>query len=76
MKFSYAKLQGKQVEDQILELVETLPSEKTSISDRFISLKNISKHELMSHALIQLKNEYCDKNKCLKCAIGNKLLVS
>ena len=76
MKFSYAKLQGKQVEDQILELVETLPSEKNSISDRFNSLKNISKHALQSQALIQLKNEYCDKNKCLKCAIGNKLLVS
>ncbi|SEQ12610.1 Protein of unknown function [Hyunsoonleella jejuensis] len=76
VKFSYAKFQGKQVEDQILKLVETLPSEKNSISDRFNSLKNISKHALQSQALIQLKNEYCDKNKCLKCAIGNKLLVS
>lgn len=76
IKFSYAKFQGKSVEDDILKLIEALPSEKNNIVDKFNSLKNVSKHALQSQALIQLKNEYCDKNKCLKCAIGSKLLVS
>ncbi len=76
IKFSYAKFQGKSVEDDILKLIEALPSEKNNIVDKFNSLKNVSKHALQSQALIQLKNEYCDKNKCLKCVIGSKLLVS
>lgn len=76
IKFSYAKFQGKSVEDDILKLIEALPSEKNNIVDKFNSLKNVSKHALQSQALIQLKNEYCNKNKCLKCAIGSKLLVS
>ncbi|RZJ24820.1 MAG: DUF2851 domain-containing protein, partial [Haliea sp.] len=27
-----------------------------------------------SQAVIELKNNYCDKKRCLECGIGNKLL--
>jgi len=74
LKFGYAKYQGKSSEGDILKLIEELPSEKNSIVDKFNSLKNISKNAMQSQAVIQLKIEYCDKNKCLQCAIGNKLL--
>jgi hypothetical protein len=74
LKFSYAKYKGQSLEDEILNLVEALPTEKNSIVDKFNSLKNISKNAMQSQALIQLKTEYCIKNKCLQCAIGNKLL--
>lgn len=74
LKFSYAKFQGKSIEDDILKLIEALPPEGNTIVDKFNSLKKISKNALHSQALIQLKNNYCDKNLCLKCAIGNTLL--
>ncbi|MGC6429711.1 MAG: DUF2851 family protein [Jejuia sp.] len=74
LKFSYAKSQGKSIDNEILELIESLSSEKNSIVDKFNSLKKVGDNALHSQALIQLKTEYCDKNQCLKCAVGNKLL--
>ena len=72
--FCYAKHQGKDVEDDILNLATSLSSEKNSIVDAFNNLKKVSKSSLESQALIQLKTNYCDTNKCLQCAIGNTLL--
>lgn len=74
LKFSYAKSQGKSIDSEIIEFIESLPSEKNGIVDKFNALKKIGSNALYSQALIQLKTEYCDKNRCLKCAVGNKLL--
>ena len=74
IKFSYAKQIGKPIDNEIIQLLEQIASEKNSIVNKFNSLKKVSKSALASQALIQLKTEYCDKNKCLQCAIGNQLL--
>ncbi|WP_298498834.1 DUF2851 family protein [uncultured Algibacter sp.] len=74
IKFCYSKQKGKDVESEIIKIAEALASEKNSIIDAYNSLKKISKSSLESQALIQLKTEYCDKNKCLQCAIGNSLI--
>ena len=74
IKFSYAKHIGKLNEEPILNLIQEIVLEKNSIVEKFNELKTISKSALHSQAWIQLKNEYCDKNKCLQCAIGNRLL--
>ncbi|WP_203258959.1 DUF2851 family protein [Hyunsoonleella ulvae] len=74
LKFSYYKYRGISNDIILQELISQIPSEKNSIVDKFNSLKKVSKNALQSQALIQLKSEYCDKNQCLKCAIGNKLL--
>ncbi|WP_299252759.1 DUF2851 family protein [uncultured Lacinutrix sp.] len=74
IKFSYAKQIGKPIDNEIIQLLEQIASEKNSIVNKFNSLKKVSKSALDSQALIQLKTEYCDKNKCLQCAIGNQLL--
>lgn len=76
IKFAYARFQGKDENDGLLELVKQIPSEKNSIVSAFNNLKKVSHSALESQALIQLKTEYCDKNKCLECAIGNTLIVS
>ena len=76
IKFSYAKQIGKSNEESILKLIQEIASEKNSIVEKFNELKTVSKSALHSQALIQLKNEYCDKNKCLQCAIGNLLLTN
>ncbi|AEH01656.1 DUF2851 family protein [Lacinutrix sp. 5H-3-7-4] len=75
IKFSYAKQQGKNIDEEIVLLLEQIGPEKNSIVSKFNSLKNVADSALQSQALIQLKNEYCDKNKCLQCAIGNQLII-
>ncbi|WP_347924644.1 DUF2851 family protein [Pontimicrobium sp. SW4] len=74
LKFSYAKHQGKIANDIILNIIQQLPSEKNEVVNKFNTLKNVSKSAFYSQALLQLKNEYCDKNKCLQCAIGSVLI--
>ncbi|MBU3823059.1 DUF2851 family protein [Flavobacteriaceae bacterium XHP0103] len=76
LKFSYAKFQGHNIEESIISLIESISSEKNSIIEKFNSLKPVSSSALQSQALLQLKNEYCNKNKCLQCAIGSSLLQS
>lgn len=75
LKFSYAKSQGKSVEEEVFQLIKEIKIENNSIVSKFLDLKEIDKNALNSQALIQLKYGYCDKNKCLQCAIGNSLIV-
>jgi len=74
LKFSYAKYQGKDIDDKIIELIQNISSEKNSIVDAYNKIKRVGKSALHSQALIQLKVNYCDKNKCLQCEIGSTLL--
>ncbi|NCO62305.1 MAG: DUF2851 family protein [Flavobacteriales bacterium] len=75
IKFCYALKLGKQMDEDLLKLIQKIASEKNNIVDKFESLKPIAKSALQSQALIQLKNEYCIKNRCLHCAIGSAILV-
>ncbi|MCL5129959.1 DUF2851 family protein [Algibacter sp. L4_22] len=75
LKFCYAKQKGQDVDVSILKMASKINSEKNSIVDAFNQLKKVSKSAFQSQSLIQLKTEYCDKNKCLQCAVGNSLLT-
>jgi hypothetical protein len=75
IKFSYALHHGKQIDGEIVKLVQEIASEKNSIVEKFNALKPVSTSALQSQALIQLKNDYCSKNKCLQCAIGSEILT-
>ncbi len=74
LKYCYAKQNGKDGHENIIRLIQEIMSEKNSIVDKFQSLKPVSNSAMQSQALLQLKNLYCDKNKCLQCAVGNSLL--
>jgi len=74
IKFSYAKQKGEEIDSEIIKIAAAITSEKNNIISAFNNLKKVSKSSLDSQALIQLKTEYCDKNKCLKCAVGNQFL--
>ncbi len=76
LKFCYARHQGQSVDEVILSIIQEIDSENNSIVNTFNAIKNVSKSALQSQALIQLKTEYCTKNKCLQCAIGNSLLTN
>ncbi|MDN3493565.1 DUF2851 family protein [Winogradskyella bathintestinalis] len=75
LKFSYAKSQGKSVEDSIFDLIKEVKIENNSIVTKFLGLKPMAKNALNSQALLQLKYHYCDNNKCLQCIVGNNLIV-
>jgi hypothetical protein len=76
IKFCYARQQGRDISEEILKLASEIASEENTIVKKFNSFKNISKNASQSQALLQLKNEYCDKNKCLQCGVGNFIIGS
>lgn len=75
LKFCYTKHLGQRNDEQIISIATAINSEDNSIIKAFNSLKNVSNTSLQSQALIQLKTEYCDKNKCLQCAVGNAVII-
>ncbi len=74
LKFAFAAYQGKQIDKEIVALINEIAPEKNSIIDKFSSLKVNVSSALQSQGLLQLKNDYCNKNKCLQCVIGSSLL--
>ncbi len=74
LKFVYEASRGEEAQENVLSLVKELKSEKNSVITKFLDLKIISKNAFESQALLELKNTYCTKKRCLQCAIGNSLL--
>jgi len=75
LKFCYFKEKGKLDFEKLYSLMRELPAEKNRIVKGFDNLRpGTAEHALDSQALIQLKREYCDKNRCLHCNLGLKLL--
>jgi hypothetical protein len=74
LQFAYAKSQGKEISEDLIQLLEEVASEKNAIIDKFHSFGIQSKNAFESQALLQLKNEYCNKSRCLECAVGMELL--
>ena len=74
LQFAYAKSQGKEISEDLITLLNEVATEKNSIIDKFNSFGLHSKNAFDTQSLLQLKNEYCNKSKCLVCAIGMELL--
>ncbi|WP_028377782.1 DUF2851 family protein [Leeuwenhoekiella sp. MAR_2009_132] len=74
VKFAFAKAQGIAIEENLLELITAIPSEKNSIVSGFHSLKPLKHNALNTQAFIELKKNYCNLNRCLSCQIGNSIL--
>ena len=74
LKFVYLQSRGEVSENGIMQLIKQVSSEKNSIISNFAALEIKAKNAMESQALIQLKNNYCTKKRCLQCAIGNSLL--
>jgi hypothetical protein len=74
LKFKYLKSKGEVDETELLVLIQQLKPEKNSIIDKFKELEISSKNAFETQALLQLKNKYCAKKRCLQCAIGNVIL--
>jgi len=73
--FVYGEKQNKnELKNRALEFLEQLPPETNSIISNWAKLGVNSLSAFDTQALIQLKNRYCEKKKCLNCHIGVKLV--
>lgn len=59
---------------KVLEMLEEIPPEQNTIIRNWKLLEFNPSSAYESQALIHLKQEYCNKKKCLSCTIGNYLL--
>lgn len=74
IQFAYSNIMGESFSEDLIALLNEVSPEKNSIIDKFESFGITSKNAFDSQTLLQLKNEYCNKNACLKCAVGMELL--
>ena len=74
LKFIYLKYINELNEEELMSTIKLIKPEKNAVIDGFKELNVTCNNALNSQALLQLKNEYCEKNKCIQCAIGNQLL--
>jgi Protein of unknown function (DUF2851) len=74
IQFAYAKSLGKEISEDLIASLSQIAPENNSIIDKFNSFGVKSKNAFESQSLLQLKNEYCNKSRCLDCAVGIDLL--
>lgn len=74
LKFSYHKQQGRAVDDDMLKIISEVTSENNTIISNFRKHKVRIDNAKETQGVLELYNEYCSKNRCLECAIGNSLL--
>ncbi|HEY9115898.1 MAG TPA: DUF2851 family protein [Bacteroidales bacterium] len=73
--FIYGKTKGShEMQERAVQWLEKIKAENNVIIRRFIALNIRPENAMQSQALLQLKNEYCDKKRCLECRIGHFLL--
>ena len=74
LKFLYLKSLGKSDVSAALTIIANIKPEKNVVISKFNELNIKTKTAFETQALLQLKNEYCNKQLCLNCAIGKELL--
>lgn len=75
LKYCYEKYIGKPNVENLLMLLQTITPEKNAIIQKFKAKEITIENALHTQALLELKKNYCDKQQCLQCAIGSRLIV-
>lgn len=74
LKFAYAAYVGNDISEEVVQLLSEIPAEKNIIIDKFRDFGIVVNNAYETQALLQLKNEYCNKKRCLECGIGLELM--
>jgi hypothetical protein len=75
MLFAYGSYYGEEKQKQkAIKWLGQISSEKNAVTKGFSWLDVNNKNAFDSQALIELRNEYCSKKRCLDCAVGNAIL--
>ena len=73
--FCYAnQKKDDELKDKALQILEQIPAERNSIISGWKDLGMTVENAFDSQSLLQLKKQYCDEKKCLRCRIGHKVL--
>lgn len=64
------------LKDRALAWLDELPAEENAIITRWSALGATPETAFESQALLQLKNRYCNRKRCLDCHIGTRLIMS
>jgi hypothetical protein len=73
--FAYGKYKGNEdFCERAIQLLEQSKPEANAVINGFKKMKLKPANALQTQSLLQLKNFYCDKFRCLDCAIGTKIL--
>jgi hypothetical protein len=73
--FTYGKYkQNDELQAKAIEWLEQLNPEQNTIISGWKKYNIVPKNAADSQALIELKNEFCDKKNCIECLIGMKLM--
>ncbi len=73
--FAYGNYHNEEKDkSKALKWMEETKAEANNITKGFQKINVDNKNAFDSQALIELRNEYCVKKRCLDCAIGNSLL--
>ena len=70
LRFAYQKQLGQPAAETAIQWMEQLPTEQNSIVKKFKQLGRSTKDALGSQSMLQLHHAYCQKKRCLECAIG------
>lgn len=74
LQFAFAKSQGKEISEDLIRLLAEVSPEQNAIIDKFKTFGIESRSAFDTQSLLQLKKEYCNAGRCLKCALGIELL--
>lgn len=73
--FVYGKQKADHIyQEKALKFLESLPAEQNAVTSQWEKYGFNNSSAFDSQSLLELKNEYCQKKKCLDCAIGSRLL--
>jgi hypothetical protein len=75
--FVYGKIRGlEEYSDRALSFLEQIKAEENSIIEEWSVAGIEAESALCSQALIQLRDNYCRKRRCLDCRVGFRLISS
>ncbi|MEO8582673.1 MAG: DUF2851 family protein [Flavitalea sp.] len=75
MLFSYgAYHQDEKLKEKAISLLEQTEGEMNLFIREFMKLGVKNKNAHNSQALLELKSQYCDKRRCLDCAVGHSIM--
>lgn len=74
--YSYSTFIGNEkLQEYSMRLLELLPFEENHITKKYQQLGFCAMHAGNSQAILELRNEYCEKKRCIDCGVGQKVVA-
>ncbi len=74
LRFAYGQYAARDPTEELIGLLRDIPPEDNSVVKRFASFGIRAVNAFESQSLLQLRSQYCERSRCLQCAVGVRLL--